>query len=165
MLWGGLGVEIWKWGALAAVVVVGATAASVQAGIFNPFDSSMTRACETTFKKRLRSPSGYRRIELATYEKPMSLETYLQMEKPGDQNHTALLTRIYNRAVEGGSKPVVLTSYITYDAPNAYGALIRGTIECEYASTDGGQSDAREYSVLVDGKTSLQWIVDQAQSQ
>ncbi|MEO5323077.1 hypothetical protein PV773_07120 [Mesorhizobium sp. CC13] len=153
--------DIWKWGILGVVAAAVATAVSMQTGFFNPFDSRMTRACEATLKKRLRSPSMYKRVEISDSKEPMSLDTYLKMESASDQSAVNLYTQMYKDAVARGDQPTVFTSFITYDAPNAYGTPVRGIVACAYSSSDGSKSSASEFNVQIDGLTHIRWLADQ----
>ncbi|THK34642.1 hypothetical protein EHS39_29415 [Ensifer sp. MPMI2T] len=124
------------------------------------FNSKIVTVCEETLKERLRSPSGYQRIEITRYEEKMDrseYQAYLEAnEKLAERREFEM--RWFD---QGNKEPTLFEIYINYDAPNAYGTLIRGLVSCEYLDDDGDKSNADSYSVKVDGKTKTEWIVEQ----
>ncbi|NNH45495.1 hypothetical protein HLI03_28255 [Rhizobium laguerreae] len=122
------------------------------------FDSNLETACETVLKERLRSPSGYQRVEIRQLsDKVMTREEYKDYlnKTEKDANARALYMRLFNEL-----KPTIFALIITYDAPNAYGTLIRGMAACDYFDRNGDASTAAYYSVEVDGKSSSDWSLD-----
>ncbi|MDC7742840.1 hypothetical protein [Rhizobium binxianense] len=122
------------------------------------FDSNLVTACEKVLKQRLLSPSGYRRVEVSQLsDKVMTREEYgnylNKTEK--DANARTLYMRLFDEL-----KPTIFSLIITYDAPNAYGTLIRGMSSCDYFDRNGDASTAAYYSVEVDGKSSSDWSHD-----
>lgn len=122
------------------------------------FDSNLVTACEKVLKQRLLSPSGYRRVEVSQLsDKVMTREEYgnylNKTEK--DANARTLYMRLFDEL-----KPTIFSLIIRYDAPNAYGTLIRGISACDYFDRNGDASTAAYYSVEVDGKSSSDWSHD-----
>ncbi|TIW75419.1 MAG: hypothetical protein E5V42_00545 [Mesorhizobium sp.] len=128
---------------------------------FNPFESSMTRSCEYVIKQRLRSPAGYKRVEITESQDPLSLDDYLKARSVKTDDERVLFTRIYNMDAAGNDPPTMFTQYIRYDAPNAYGTPIRSISICQYPSMSSSRSNAADYSVIVDNFTQHQWLMDQ----
>ncbi|MEW6630327.1 MAG: hypothetical protein AB1440_05615 [Pseudomonadota bacterium] len=157
-----------KWLLMASTAAVAAVATFfVLQSDFNPFDSAMNKACETVIKERLRSPSGYKRIEVVEAEaKPLSLEDFLKYGGYDDgDTMQALYTKIYNSDVANNHTPKMLERYISYDAPNGYGVPIRSTAICQLPSEDGNASNASSLAVIVDGSTSTDWLAEQIRQQ
>lgn len=115
----------------------------------------MVTACEQVLKNRLLAPSEYRRIEIQQSEEPIGRADYQRYFSEG-------LSAIIQEALmkdfdRGHVKPVMYEALITYDAPNAYGTLIRGISRCQYPISDGDASRADRLSV-VDGETNTEWL-------
>lgn len=136
--------------ALGAVVLAGC----------NPFGSKLTAACEEVLKARLRSPSGYDRIKVSEYSREVPIDEYRAIMI--SEKRSAAEIELTIRGFEAGRElPVEFTQYIEYDAPNAYGTLIRGLAECKYVSRSGRESGASEFTVRVDGRTKTEYLLEQ----
>lgn len=118
-------------------------------------DAPFLEACENTLKERLKSPSGYVRAEVTgpIYE-PATVD-HLLMFSSGTGTSAANLELI-------ASGLEYVWAAIEYDAPNSFGAAIRGIYQCE-GLVDSGQAydpdtlTSRE--VLVDGVSRHQWLI------
>ncbi|MBB2832310.1 UNVERIFIED_ORG: hypothetical protein GGD51_002439 [Rhizobium esperanzae] len=121
------------------------------------FDSNLVTACERVLKERLLSPSGYQRVEIQLSDKVMTREEYEDYlnKTEKDANARTLYMRLFDEL-----KPTIFSLIITYDAPNAYGTLIRSMAACDYFDNEGDASTATYYSVEVDGKSSSDWSLD-----
>ncbi|TGT42615.1 hypothetical protein [Mesorhizobium sp. M8A.F.Ca.ET.165.01.1.1] len=150
----------WLLMASTAAVAAGATVFVLKSD-FNPFESAMTKSCESVLKERLRSPSDYKRVEITESQQPLTLDEYLKDHRVKTEDERVLYTQIYNLDAAGKDPPTMFTLYIKYDAPNAYGTPIRGISECQYASSSSSKSHASDFSVVVDNFTRHQWLVKQ----
>ncbi|MGV8856457.1 MAG: hypothetical protein ACOH2L_17655 [Devosia sp.] len=142
-------------GGLVALIISAATAFIVVA---RPFDSPLVKACEEIFKMQLRSPSGYSRVDAIDSIQPITIREWVYLTRPDRLTEDPLTERQAKRMEEAGQVPAWLTTYVEYDAPNAYGTPIRGTIECKYLSKDSSPRDASRYDIVVNGKTLLEWL-------
>jgi hypothetical protein len=126
----------------------------------NIFEPKIVKACETVIKERLRSPSGYKRIEVLRSQAAMNRADYYNYLYATEAS-SAVRESKNQRFEEGEIKPTMYTVYVTYDAPNAFNAPIRGISICKYVSERGSDADVADFSVEVDGKTQTQYLVDQ----
>ncbi len=124
------------------------------------FEAKIVTACENVIKKRLRSPSGYRRVDITRSEKALDRADYYNYLYARESS-SPLRDKLNKQFERGEVKPVTYTVHITYDAPNAFNAPIRGASVCEYTSEQGSDGGATDANVEVDGKTQLQWLTDQ----
>jgi hypothetical protein len=126
----------------------------------NLLDSKIVTVCEEMLQERLRSPSGYDRVEVKRYEDKMTRAEYQAylVKDEASADEIEFKTRMFD---QGLYQPTVFTIYIHYDAPNAYGTPIRDLASCEYFDDDADESNASSYSVKVNGKTKTDWIVEQ----
>jgi len=110
----------------------------------------LTKACEAAIKQHLRSPSGYHRVSVSSSEKTLTLDDYKQAalqqlrNAPTDaayQQGYAQLEKELNVMRFAKQTPVVHSLDIEYDAPNAYGAIVRGRTHCSYTAYSGAGAD------------------------
>lgn len=127
----------------------------------NPFESKFVAACETALKSRLRSPSGYKRVEVTEYNNPISIDEYVAIRRA---EKSELLKFEIDYMKNSNKQPTRHIAFISYDAPNAYGTLVRGTSQCEYVTSDGDASRASEILVKIDGKTNTDRLIDAVKS-
>jgi hypothetical protein len=73
--------KLWLWLAAAGAVAAGGVGTSIASGFYNPFDSKMTRLCESILSERLRSPSSYRRVEIRHYDEAIPIDDYRKMKE------------------------------------------------------------------------------------
>lgn len=131
----------------------------------NPFEPKLYSVCEEVLKERLRSPSGYKRVEISAYENKMTIADWLS-EANRDTPSSAGTNKIIAEGMERrGETPVRHKLYISYDAPNAYGTLVRGLSECTYVSSDGKTTHASRFNVKIDGKTNHERLMDAVKDQ
>ncbi|NKL24850.1 hypothetical protein [Rhizobium leguminosarum] len=126
----------------------------------NLFEPKIVTACETVIKERLRSPVGYKRVEILRSEAVMNKADYYNYLYATEASSAVRESR-NERFEKGEVKPTMYTVYVTYDAPNAFNAPIRGTSVCEYFSERGSDADVADFSVKVDGKTQIEYLTDQ----
>lgn len=113
--------------------------------------NSFIDLCENSIKDQLRSPSGYKRIDLSYQKNYLSPDQYILKRK--QQKESAELSQIQIEALRDGSrKPVLFVANISYDAPNAFGTLVRNSATCDYLSKDGGLDQATKEDVRINGK-------------
>ena len=62
-------------------------------------------------------------------------------------------------AKDGKTAPTQTSALIFYDANNSFGANIRGTFDCTYINDDGKDLKFNSSWVMIDGETSLDWLV------
>lgn len=121
----------------------------------NFFDSKIVQSCEAGLKRKLTSPSGYKRIEITQHESTLSRPEYAAYLADREQRiygGKPVLTETFLRDFdEGRQKPVLFTLYIDYDEPNTYGTPIRHISKCTYVGNDA--SNVLEPDVSVDGMT------------
>lgn len=125
-------------------------------------DAGMTTSCEEAIKKRLRSPSSYKRIELTRSERFLTEEEYkarLDRENSSDILKEMDMTSFRTKEIS----PKEISLFVEYDAPNGFGVPIRGHSECTYISERGADPDSYLY-VSVDGKTNTEWLMQQART-
>jgi hypothetical protein len=121
----------------------------------NLFEPAMVGVCEQALQQRLRSPTGYKRINVSHYETPLNRQQFEQKlagEPPA--NRTMALWGFDN----GTTKPTHIQVFLTYDAPNAYGTPVREAAMCEYTKLT--EVIPRPDNVLINGKTNFQWIAE-----
>jgi len=128
-------------------------------------DTRLTRACETVLAKRLRSPSSYQRIEVTKGDQALTPQEFKvlridEIDAPRNAAYRDVNTRTLDQQMAelASSKiaPMKFVRFISYDAANGYGALVRSTAECDYLSADASLSHISEYDVRVDGKTEFE---------
>lgn len=84
-----------------------------------PLSSNFVVACEDQIKQRLKSPSSYNRVDMRV-----------------------------TKAVPGGEgTPTHFSLFITYEASNSFGVMLRDQALCTYVSKDGSVVDAAVYNV------------------
>lgn len=120
------------------------------------FDSELVKACESAVKFRLRSPSGYERVEISRSEDaPMDRAAYAQYLSSFSSDYRTERLQDFDL---GKDKPVLFSLLISYDAPNAYGTPERAHARCEYVNRSGDETWANELVVMVDGQTNAAWL-------
>ena len=122
-----------------------------------PFDSPFVKACQAELKSRLRSPSGFTRISLSEHKEDISAKDFIENVLKHHQN---LDSWVKNDLESNQRKPVKFTAFIEYDAPNAYGTLVRGTTMCEFYSDNGKFNDYEDFLVIVDGKDHFEHMLE-----
>lgn len=137
--------------------VVAISAVSVGAVVAEfTYDPPMVKACETAIKKRLRSPSTYKRINISrssSRETASEFKAHIAKEESSEAVRDMLLRDMD----QNGPQRTHYTLLIEYDASNAYGAPIRDIAECAY--TGKSDSNAKDYfDVTIDGKSHLDWL-------
>ena len=144
-----------------AAITIGVAAVAL-AGC-NVFDSKMTKLCEGAIQKRLRSPSTYERVEITPAgEKKFSDRQEFLNYLADNEDFPPLRSSYIGLFDAKKADPTVYALFISYDAQNAYGAPVRDHVMCDYFSIDGSPSDVSESNVKIDGKTHIEWLVDQA---
>ncbi|WP_349437410.1 hypothetical protein [Pararhizobium sp. A13] len=123
------------------------------------FDPKIVKVCEAVLQQRLRSPSGYERIEIVSSETKMDREAFSKHVGRIDLP-TSYFTSKMQAFDSGRLRPMVFTLLISYDAPNAYGTPVRGIASCEYVGSYTDDSHASEYTVSLDGQTQTQWLIE-----
>ena len=117
-------------------------------------------ACEEALKDRLRSPSSYKRIEITRDDKILTRDEFL-VELQATKGGQATLPLRLQSFDEGRIKPTLLRAYMEYDAPNAFGVMIRGLSVCEKLTDDGSEANIIPQLVRIDGKTHTRWLLEQ----
>ncbi|MBW8320039.1 MAG: hypothetical protein K0M49_12790 [Arenimonas sp.] len=126
----------------------------------NFFDSELVVACEETLKKRLRSPSSYERIELTSRSTELNTRDEVKAKLIAHGHDGALLEAQLRDFDSGTAKPTEFSLLIEYDAPNAYGTMLRDVSKCEYFSMSGRVDRASWFNVKVDGQTDIEWFTE-----
>jgi hypothetical protein len=121
---------------------------------YYPFTSPLLAACEEAMKERLKAPSTYRRISVSETKEPLSFEQYYAARPESDAVKTVLI----RGATE---KPVKRTILIEYDAANAFGTPLRSRSLCTFEASDSREVPLGKDFVTIDGKSYVQWLVDQ----
>jgi hypothetical protein len=159
-------------GVTVAIVAIPIAVAVSGAGayFFGFFDSKFLRTCESILKDRLRSPSGYRRIEVRSHDEAVSFDRYRATSVRdfyhiyGDQAEIDRAIRTLDQEIQEmktqKTTPIEYKLYIEYDAPNGFGTLIRAISDCTYVSRNGSFSSFLEYDVKVDGMDKLEYLSD-----
>jgi len=123
-------------------------------------ESKLVTVCEEVLKLRLLAPAGYKRIEIKESNEPLNRADYKRY-LAGDEYGPLIQGARMKDFDQGRVKPLMFEVLITYDAPNAYGAPIRGTSRCQYPTDNEDTSKADRLYVMVDGKTNAEWLVTQ----
>ena len=124
-------------------------------------------SCEEVIMDRLKSPSSYRRINDPEVTLSQSVISDLEFEE--------LMTPLSPEAQEGararrmsGAGWVEKSNFVTtieYDAVSAFGASLRQSSSCRsgtaYSGTPG-RFDVSVTAVEVDGRTTVDWFVEQS---
>lgn len=126
-----------------------------------PSDAKLVSLCEDQIKDALRSPSGYKRIDVKSFSDNLTVEQYAAHQKKHGLETTPFELELIEKS---GKPPVRFTAYVEYDAPNAFGTPVRGTEVCEYVSSDGTLKWLSEVNILVGGKTKTERLTDQLQA-
>jgi hypothetical protein len=93
-------------------------------------------------------------VEVDYTKENLAFDQYLVKRKEeGEEGLSKIEEELHKM---GRYKPAMYTAFISYDAPNAYGTLIRGIARCSYLSIEGGVDDLSRYSIKVNGKSSLE---------
>lgn len=131
------------------IICVGGSAVLLSA--CNPFESKVTKLCEDIIIDQLRSPSGYQRISVKEIEEDIPVDQYIAYYEQDGRSISKDLGEIARIALKHSDRqPKKYTVIIEYDAPNGYGALIRGLDMCEYVS--GGAYNPNVFNVYMDGQ-------------
>ncbi|MBC7280011.1 hypothetical protein [Hoeflea sp.] len=125
--------------------------------IDNPLEPALYAKCEDVLKRRLKSPSSYKRVKMWPSEKSLSAEQYA-VEKPDMADSSYGLKKLAD--IESGAlKPVLRQVLIEYDAQNGFGAAIRGAAKCSYVA-DSSNDRILGIMVRINGKTHTDWLVE-----
>lgn len=120
---------------------------------------SMTASCEEAIKFRLKSPSSYKRISVDSKATILSKSEYIdELNKDGTpDNIKKTLSEYYD---ENKRPEFRHERFISYEAANSFGAMIRGIGVCEYVSNNKRPSP---YSLLVkvNGLNQSEWLREQ----
>lgn len=131
-------------------------------------ESMLKKACLIVLEGRLRSPSTLdvrkwsdlerRPATKDEYVGPPPVQAHYQEE---DWESVLKLHKDMETLYEMGQPDILLLS-IDYEAANAFGTPVRGLVECSYfVNGDEAPDSISETSVRIDGKTQLQWSVEQ----
>lgn len=123
------------------------------------FDPPMLTMCEGVLKERLRSPSGYQRISYRSLDRSLTPDEYLAALK---EHRPETPISDIDRSEAASGAPTLFQMLIEYDAPNAYGTLVRGNQICDYLGTKAEFAAASDFFIRIDGKTRIEWLVSQA---
>lgn len=156
-----------------AISIVAAISAALSIPSCKSSEEVFVGECGSVIKERLRSPSTYNLIEYTkpavapftvewwvsnnprkTIHDPNARESYEETYKM----QLDLMTSFAN----DGSRSVAST-FIKYEAANAFGTPVASTVKCEAEVIgDALSSDPDDYrSVLIDGKTHFDWLIGQ----
>lgn len=140
---------------------------------FGSAESAFIEACEEVLKKRLASPSSYKRIEATEIlRSPGNVDDYLEITNPTyaaireetlakDENaREAAAARLdYFMAAD----PERIAVVITYDASNSFGAVLRGKTECsDYVAKGRDWDKSTSFSgPRINGITNMSWLIIQ----
>lgn len=123
------------------------------------FDPPLLRACEEVLLERLRSPSLYKRIKYSERQEDLSIDAWVAIERSQAGSVDSVIKADEQDLRKENRSPSRYVGLLTYDAPNSYGTPIRSTALCEH-TTPSEKNDVTRHSVVVDGKTSLEWMTD-----
>lgn len=98
----------------------------------SPSQAAWADDCESAFKSRLRSPATYQRVDLDIHSESVALDEYIQGQPELTKTEIDAL-KLDQTAI---NKWTVL---ITYDAENAFGALVRDKFYCDAVTTGDDQ--------------------------
>jgi hypothetical protein len=156
-----------NWGRTATIGFLVAAAAGGYYVWTNTYsaEGAFQTACEDSMKKRLRSPSTYRRIEFKVSKKILSLESYhkiaserISVSSPDSTRFDVQrIKRIESAMKAGTEQPYLLSGFIEYDAANAYGTPIRSTVLCEWFA-HSKNDEMWDIEVRIDGKTYFDYL-------
>jgi hypothetical protein len=118
--------------------------------------------CEKAIKESLRSPSGYKRISKEVEAKALSVDEFLKKNYTDQGKDIAKeQTESQRRLFESGAvKPAEFTALVEYDAPNAYGTLVRERVYCTHLSSNGKVEYVTSGSIKVNGKSANDRLSD-----
>ncbi|TBC64494.1 hypothetical protein ELH36_17995 [Rhizobium ruizarguesonis] len=121
----------------------------------NFFDAKIVTECENALKERLKSPSGYKRIEITRSQQVLDRASYQAYLNETFNSSPSLQEMSLRQFDKGTVKPTAFTLIIEYDAPNGFGVPIRGYSRCEFVDDDGVDSNASALRIKIDGQTNL----------
>lgn len=101
--------------------------------------------CEDFIKSSLRSPSGYRQVDVTIYDSaPMAPAAFwAEAGLPDPARDPSTVIRLAEANRIRGHQISRRDVFIHYDAPNAYGVPVRGVEKCAFRLIDG-QLPSRE---------------------
>lgn len=158
--------------ALAAFAFIFAPAA--HARYFWQSDQSIMReVCEDAIKERLKSPSSYRELSISEVtRRPATLDEYLGIHSEKQrQSRAKLMREDYKyrdlaKSMEDSFSTMRLDYveiFVTYEASNSYGAMIKGIAKCSgNVRPDEPFDDLGVTGPAINGQTHLQWLLDSA---
>ncbi|WP_155272726.1 hypothetical protein [Bordetella hinzii] len=120
--------------------------------------SDFLAGCENAIKDTLRSPSGYKKINVEYVTRELTYEAYTQYI--GKEAASKLYKTQIDALKSGKDNPVLLQAKVEFDAPNAFGTAVRGTSICEYVVVGKGQKVIIPL-IKVNGKTKTDMLADQ----
>jgi hypothetical protein len=112
----------------------------------------MLLACESEIKERLLAPTTFKKLSTSSARKEIAIEEYLIDEKQESVRATLRL---------GFSKATEFEMIVQYEASNAYGVPIRSFANCRYRTLSDNASKASKFSVIVNGMSHVDWLVNQ----
>lgn len=120
--------------------------------------SQMTRLCEPLLLDRLKSPAGYKAVSIDLTVEPMPKEDFLTYREQILGKEVNDTEREFLNSP--GIKPTIFGLTIKYDAPNGFGALLRGDAYCEYVSETEKFSPYSNTFVYLDGQSQLSYLTN-----
>ncbi len=124
--------------------------------------SDFLAGCESAIKDTLRSPSGYKQINVEYVTRELTYEAYTQYI--GKEATSKLYKTQIDALKSGKNNPLLLQATVEFDAPNAFGTPVRGMSICEYVVTGKGQKVIAPL-IKVNGKTKTDLLADQVREQ
>lgn len=113
------------------------------------FDPPVVKACEAALKEKLRSPSSYERASYRLDKEEISdRDTYRARLYRTDMSQPEVDAKLGSYDT-GAAITAVFTVSLSYDASNAYGAMLRDTAQCMYFSDDGDDYRASAFNVTL----------------
>lgn len=135
-----------------------------------PAETAFLLACDAVIKDRLQSPASYQRFSAAPVTRqPAALLVFLRVETPEKMAQRAVLEQKDPRLAEtrkgltdwfNARARDEASSFIEYDATNAFGASLRSGAKCTtFIDKDAPFKVDATSSIRVDNMTKLDWDV------
>lgn len=122
----------------------------------SPADSNLYSACDEAVKLRLKAPSSYERVGETKSETVIEETAFFLYRDVMDEK----VRHAYRKG--WADKPPTFKRYevrLAYEAQNSFGARLRSAAKCEFYTDDGTTDDARAATVVIDGKTLQDWLL------
>lgn len=116
----------------------------------------MLKLCEQVLKKRLKSPSGYQRIDFILDNQSLSVADYLVAF---DKLYGTPATDHYKQQAASGA-PTLFRILIEYDAPNEFGVPIRAVSICDTVDAVAEFRQTSDFYIRIDDLTTAQWLIE-----